>query len=97
MQLFERLWLLIHQVDDESEAAVEEGVKYSTVLHQRSRYVLEEVPHALTDGRLVIDQLAKAGQSLIRARGADVVESDQDGLLENLLQLGVHFWEAAGE
>ena len=34
LQLLERRRLLIHQVDDESEAAVEEAVEDATVFHQ---------------------------------------------------------------
>lgn len=83
-------WLLVDHVDDESEAAVREGVEDTTIFHDRLNDKLEEVPHALADNLLVVDQLAKAGQALISAIRCDIIKSRQDGRLKNLLQLWVH-------
>ena len=51
---------------------------------------MEEVPHGLTDRLLVVNELAKAGQALVRALREQVVQSDVDWTLEDTLKLWVH-------
>jgi len=86
----EVLRLLVHHVDDKREATVEVLVKDTTVFHDRLHDVLEEVPHALAGALLVVNELAKAGQALVRALCEHVVQRRQDGRLQDFLKLRVH-------
>ena len=49
------LRLLVHEVDDEGEAAVKMIVKNSTVFHDRDHDRVEEIPHALARALLVVN------------------------------------------
>ena len=93
----EALRLLVHQVDDEGEAAVQIVVQNASIFHDRLDDQLEEVPHALAHTLLVVDELAKTGQTLIGALRSIVIESGPDGRLEHLLELRIHLGVSAGD
>ena len=57
--------------------------------------MLEEIPHALAQVLLIVDQLTEASQTFVSALGAEVIEAGQDWLLKDLFQLWVHLGEAA--
>lgn len=52
---------------------MKEAVKDATIFHDRLDDVLEEIPHALADGLLVVDQLTETSQTLICALSAVIV------------------------
>ena len=87
----EILWLSVHEVDDEGKAAIEVVVQNATIFHDRIYNKLEEVPHALADNWLVVDELTEASQAIIGTLRAKVIESRVDGRFKDHFELWVHF------
>ena len=71
-RILEVLLLFVHHVDNECETCVEVVVQDTTILHDRTSNCMEEVPHALASFRLVVNELTKAGETLI-SRLSEVV------------------------
>ena len=57
---FEVFSITVHHIDDNTKATSKVIIEDATALHDWLYDMLEEIPHALADCRLVVDKLAEA-------------------------------------